>query len=356
MSQKNIFLSIVAVLMIIGIAAYWKFFNPGSSSVPIPVPNAAITDKNTVAHQWRWENFSDAKSNGAEKPTPQETTDNQNKTSSREEVPYDVVQIYDMLQQVRLDENGNVLIDTEAKLALEKAFTKLGPDMNFYAISQLQELIEIGLPGPAGEQTAEILAQFYDYRLAEEELLAQSKASSSDEEAENYERLVELRRSYLGPEVADKLYAEQEIRSRHMFASMNLLSNPDLSDEEKQQKQRELKLRLNEQLVSRNLIDPEFAVAERVSLLREQGASDSDIYNARVELVGVERAQSLASADKEQDQWQQRLDRYWQERQQIAQAGLSDADQQQQIELLLARHFSGEEVNRARNSRPQETD
>lgn len=348
MSKKLTLLSIAVLATLIGIAAYWKILSLRSPSVPIPIPSAAITDKNTVAHTWQWENFAEKKGVKTEKTNSQEVEDEE-KPSPVDEVPYNVVLIYDMLQQVRLDENGNVLIDSEAKLALDKAFTELGPDMGPYAISQLQELIKIGLPGQAGEQTAEILAQYYDYRLAEEDFLAQSLAQSRDDEAENYEQLVKLRRSYLGHEVAEKLYAEQEIRSRHMFAAMNLLQDPNLSTEEKQQQQQQLQQRLNEQLASRNLLDTELAMRERVSQLREQGASDSEIFSARAGLVGTEQAQALAEADREQTQWQLRYGQYWQERQQITQAGLSETDQQQQINLLLSRHFNGEEIDRARN-------
>jgi lipase chaperone LimK len=352
MSKKFIFITAAGLVFLLGAALYWKTLSLSQPSVPIPSPNAAITDKNTIAHTWQWDKFSKKAATSLNSDDSSEAK-SEKRTSMVEEVPYDVVRIYDMLQEVRLDETGNVIVDREAKNALEKAFAELGSDIGPFGISQLQDLIRIGLPGIAGEQTAEILAQYYDFRLAEEDLLAQSHALTTDEEAQNYEQLVKLRRSYLGHEVAEKLYAGEELQARHMLASMTLLRDPNLSDEEKQKQQEHLQQQLNQQLASLNLLDTESAMRDRVSQLREQGASDSDIFTARAEFVGAEQALTLAEADREQNQWQQRFDRFWQERQQIAQAGLSEADQQQQIESLLSSHFNGDEIERARNSRPQ---
>jgi len=42
------------------------------------------------------------------------------KNRPAKEAPYDVVRIYDILQEVRVDDSGNMIIESNAKRALKK--------------------------------------------------------------------------------------------------------------------------------------------------------------------------------------------------------------------------------------------
>ncbi len=350
MSKKWVFTAVAGLMILASAGVYWKVLSLRQPTVPAPLINTVITDKNTVAHTWQRDNISSENGGSGNEKQQADQSPQDLSSSNVEELPYDVVLIDDILQQIRLDQNGKVLVDRAARKALDEAYLKLGADVGSFEISQLQDLIRVGWPGTAGEQMAEIFAQYYDYRLAEEDFLAETQEVTAEDAEKNYEQLVQMRRSYLGHEVAEKLYVEEEIQSRHMFASMSILRDSSLSEEQKRQGQAQLQQELNQQLSSLNLLDEELALEERVSYLRQQGASEAEIYSARAEIVGAQQAQALADADREEAQWQRRFNQFWQEREQIVVAGLSEADQQQQIELLLSGHFSEDEIERARNS------
>ena len=334
MPKKPIWISGLAAAAAIVALAYWML--PRQESVaPLPTPPAAVQDEstNTIAHRWQWQNFSKSKS----APSADK--------NSEVEVPPNVVAIYRILQGMKLDENGHVVPDQTMKEALEQGFDDLGPDLSSAALAELQKQIRTGLAGRAGEEAAEILENYYRFRLAEMEFEGQPLNQSP---AAHYEELVQLRRSYLGAETADKLFEVEDTNGRHMLAAIEIQTDANLTDEEKQARQAALQEKLNDRLLAQGLLEPEEAAAEKVQRLREQGASSADIYATRKALLSAETARDLAAADREEAAWQSRFNGFWQARRYVMQAGLDEAERERQIEQLLEQYFSPEERERAR--------
>lgn len=359
MPKKSLVISSIAVITVVGGLA-WTL-SADKALVPIPVPDKDIQNNkpNAIANRWQWENFTDAKP-ALESPTNSES-EKADKPRQTGEVPFDVVMIYNILQSIQLDENGRVVPDLAAKQALEKAYDDLGPDVSAEALAELQELIRIGLPGRAGEEAARVLEDYYQLRLAEEEFNRQVENQMSSAAAgfdpqqaqqtppiDRYEELMQLRRRYLGDEIADQLFAMENAQAQHMFATIEIQQNADLTDEEKQSQLQALQDKLNDRLLALGEMTPEQVAAEEVRRLRESGASTDEIYSAREELLGPVKAQELAAADREEARWQERFSGFWQARQNVVQAALDEAEKQRQIEQLFTQYFSPEELERAR--------
>ena len=352
--RKTVLIFGLAAAGLIAGMVYWASTQDETAA---PQMNAVIQDQNTdsIAYKWQWENFAKKKAPGdgenskAEEPRP------------TAEMPYDAVGVYRVLQSIKIDENGRLVPDQTAMQALERGYHELGPDLSPEAMSGLQELIRTGLPGPAGEEAAQILENYYRFRSAEAEFNQQLEsqlqlANASGAQAENqlptgdrYEQLVELRRSYLGKEVADSLFAVEDAQARHMFAAIAIQQNADLTAEEKRAQQENLQAQLNDRLLALGQLEPEEAAAEKVQRLRETGAPRADIYSARKAILGAEGARELAAADQEEALWQRRFNGFWQARRYVVQAaGLDEAERQRQIDQLLEQYFSPEERDRAR--------
>ncbi len=355
MSKKSILISGLAAVAVIGGLAYWML-SERKALVPLPAHSVDTKDKNpnAIASRWQWENFIDDK--------PAASTDGKKtvggKSGLESEGPYDVVQIYNLLQSITLDDSGRLIPDQIAKQALENGFMSLGPDLSSEGMSELQELIRIGLPGEAGEQAAQILENYYQFRLAEMEFNQQMENPLPTTEpgqmadplaaVDQHEKLVQLRRSFLGNEVADQLFAVEDTQARHMFDVIAVQQNADLTDEEKQNQLATLQMQLNENLVALGQLEPEEAAAEQVQRLREQGAPTDDIYATREAILGTESAEELAAADREEARWQNRFGGFWQARQDVMEAGLDEAERESQLGQLLDQYFSPEERERAR--------
>lgn len=348
-----------ASVLIFGLAAVaaicgfvYQAMLPNDGGAPTP-PDAMIQTGNadTVASKWQWENFANSA-----KPDGEGGESRSGKPPSSGEMPYDAVTVYKVLQSIGLDENGHVVPDEAALQALEKGYSDLGADLSPQAMTELQELIRVGLPGPAGEEAARILEDYFRLRAAEAEFnelrMAQADAAGPGPgqlpTLAHHEELMALRRSYLGKDVADGLYAVEDAQARHMLAAIAIEQNADLTAEEKQAQYNALQARSNERLLALGQLAPEEAAAEQVQRLRESGASSAEIQSARVEMLGAEGARERAAADREEAQWQRRFNGFWQARRYVTQAGLDEAERERQIEQLLAQYFSPAERDRAR--------
>jgi lipase chaperone LimK len=341
MPKISVVISCLAAAGVIGGLAYWEL-SKDETVVAMPAPNADVQDKptDTVADKWQWQNFANTKpvSNTGEnlkgvKPLP------------KGEVPANVVGIYKIVQSMKLDANGRVVLDDSVSAALEEGLEGLPSNLSAAAMAELQKMIRTGLPGQAGEEAARLFENYYRFRAAEAEFIEQPVTQLP---ADHYEKLVQLRRSYLGAETADKLYAVEDTQGRHMMAAIAIQTNPNLTDEQKEAQQKTLQEKLNDRLLAQGLLAPEEAAAEKVQRLREQGASSADVYSARKAILGSEGARDLAAADREEAKWQSRFNGFWQARRYVMQAGLDQAERERQIEQLMDQYFSPEERDRAR--------
>lgn len=342
LNSRVIFVLLVVAILIGG--TYWKIKSIQRPMVSIPAP--AVDDANAVANVWEWQGFIDSdETNNADK---ENQTYSEQENPADEVVPYDVVRIYNILQTVQINEYGQVVPDHAAKQALDKGFDDLGPDISPEAMAELQKLIRIGLPGEAGEEAAEIMASYYQFRLAEEEFNRQIELDNQVAVIDRYDELVQLRRDFLGDELANQLFAVEDTQTKHLMAAFAIHQNSDLSDEEKQAQQGVLEEKFNDRLLDLGELSPEIAAAEKVQQLRQQGASGSDIYTVRESLLGSARARELAISDREEEQWQAKFSDYWQAHQQVLQAGLTEAESDRQINELLSQYFSPADQERAR--------
>ncbi|HEX2242309.1 MAG TPA: lipase secretion chaperone [Gammaproteobacteria bacterium] len=349
--RKSVLIFGLAAAAVIAGMVYWAL---PQDEIPVS-KRGAIQDQNTetIAYKWRWENLAKTK------PAPKvDGKDSEvDKARPAGEMPYDAVAVYRVLQSIKLDENGRLVPDQTAMQALEKGYSELGPNLSPEAMSELQKLIRAGLPGPAGEEAALILENYYRFRSAEVEFNQQRESQTPMAESglkgqlptvDRYEELVQLRRSYLGKETADSLFAVEDAQARHMFAAIAIQQNTNLTAEEKQAQQEALQEQLNERLLALGQVEPQEAAAEKVQRLRETGATSAEIYSTREAMLGAEGARELAMADQEEAQWQRRFNGFWQARRYVMQAGLDETERERQIEQLLNQYFSPEERDRAR--------
>ncbi len=133
-----------------------------------------------------------------------------------------------------------------------------------------------------------------------------------------------------------------------MISSFAVHQNQDLNEDEKRAELDALQESFDEKMLALGQLEPEIAAEAKVQRLRDSGATDAEIYSARENILGVERAQELQAADREEVRWQNNFNGFWQARQQIVQAGLDDAEKERQIEQLLNQHFTPDERERAR--------
>jgi lipase chaperone LimK len=249
----------------------------------------------TIATAWQWS----LDNKNASKAI---TANNSNKT-----LPFTAKFVYEALKAVKLDEDGNVIHDHDALLSLDEALLRIQNKLDRESLNILQAIIKDGLPGKAGEQTAQIVGDYYNYLEAKDEFSRTSDiiTESSGHETVNavekdqllYAELKSLRDLHLGNEVSNGLFRITDSDAQYMFASMKLDVDESLSAEEKAQQRLE------------------------------------------IEALHMQRSINITN-------WPDRYRAFQDTKQRIISASLNDEEKQRQITELLNSHFNANELKR----------
>ncbi|MFC4261066.1 lipase secretion chaperone [Marinobacter lacisalsi] len=162
-------------------------------------------------------------------------------------IPFKLEEVASALSHIELDENGDIVLNETVQTVLERAFLDARATMNEEQLAELKAMIEAGLGGQAGEQAVQIADKFYRYSNAFQEI-SDTLAVRSDPQSlrQDYEQITRLRRAHLGPELADQLYAREEQMTRYTLEVMEIQADPDLTPEQRTEKQQELAARYPE--------------------------------------------------------------------------------------------------------------
>ncbi|MCK7545108.1 hypothetical protein MLC59_13145 [Marinobacter bryozoorum] len=164
-------------------------------------------------------------------------------------IPFQIEQVAHALSQVDIDENGDVVINEAAQTVLEQAFMDARVTVDEKQLEAIKAMIAAGLEGPAGTQAAEVAEKFYRYSNAFREI-SDTLAMHSDPGTlrNDYRQVERLRRTHLGPELAEQLYGREEQLTRYTLDVMEIQADPDLTPEQRTEKQREVASRYPEVL------------------------------------------------------------------------------------------------------------
>ncbi|VUD68889.1 Lipase chaperone [Thalassocella blandensis] len=228
------------------------------------------------------------------------------------EIVFDELEIYGILQAINLDTNGDIVIDGGLHDVLEKLFGYSGFNLDRITLHQLEEMIKRDLPGEAGEQTAHLALAYFDYRSAENSLGFFSGTQNEKHDPSIYAQKMQLRRAYLGDDVANKMFAEEEALVNYFHSAMKLVhtggnekSNQTdvygIHDIDKPKSgQTSIETQLNQLQTEFNdrfaALDTPVAHTElqyRAERLRQEGVSEPEILNMLANVVGRQKAQAL---------------------------------------------------------------
>ncbi|MFL1483540.1 lipase secretion chaperone [Marinobacter sp. LN3S78] len=163
------------------------------------------------------------------------------------DLPFKLEQVADALSRVELDENGDIVLNEAAQTVLEQAFLDARVTMDEQQLEELKVMIEAGLAGQAGEQAVQITEKFYRYSNAFREISDTLAVRGDPQSLRNdYEQIARLRRTHLGPELADELYRQEEQMARYTLDVMAIQADPNLTPEQRTERQRELASRYPE--------------------------------------------------------------------------------------------------------------
>jgi lipase chaperone LimK len=297
----SLVIGIVVLLAVLGLSVY--FWNVDSSTSDWQEPSLQTNESTNsvpatnIGEAWNWQEVANTSEQTlATKETPSQLPQATN-------LPFTAQSVYDALQAVKIDAQGNIILDHDAMLALDEALEPIFQLLNPQSLALLQELILKALPNITGEQVAELVADYYEYLVAKDEFsrlrensdrVIEPNLQSVRNDEVLYEDLQALRDVHLGSEATEQLFRVTDASAKLMFDSMKLSFDEQLSPEERTAKQQAL----------------------QDTLIR-------DSLNI--------------------DNWDARYNAFQNEKSAIVNADISDANKQLQFRQLLSQHFSSEE-------------
>ena len=213
---------------------------------------------------------------------------------------FDSLFIYDALLMLSFGEEETLELDRNTLSALQSIYTELGPSPDAETFAQLQMLLNEALPASAAQSFMQALKPYFAYKQAEQDVrnaIAQADPDGAQDPIAGYEQLVLLRRTYLGEETASRLYAEQEAQLPYMTEAMAVARDKSLTEEERAARLGSLQDAFNETASQMESPLASKVLAAKVERLRAAGASESEIFAVRSEVLGSAEAQRLAEAE-----------------------------------------------------------
>jgi len=161
-------------------------------------------------------------------------------------------------------------------------------------------------------EAARILDKYLQFKTALASVpAAQVSDSSSVVLAHTFQTIRHLRAQYFSADEVAALFGQGDEYEDYMVKKMAIVQNKNLSQAEQQAALASLTATLSPQ--SRADVEQptlHLTLAERVEQARQQGASADQIRAIRTELVGADATRRLEALDREEADWQSRIQQY----------------------------------------------
>ncbi len=199
------------------------------------------TQATTIANEWQWETLDADEESG--------------EADQAKTLPFTPQSVHDALQAVKVDENGDVVLDHAAQISLDEALERIYNQLDSDSILELQELIKKALPGKVGEQTARLVGDYNGFLQAKDEfsqihegnneVYREPTIASIESDQLLYKELQALRELHLGRDVTAQLFEVADANANFMFESMKIGMDDSLSPEQRADRLTEIQAQLD---------------------------------------------------------------------------------------------------------------
>ena len=135
-----------------------------------------------------------------------------------------------LLSEIELDENGLPVVNDQLKRQLDNAVRLIGWDRGPAELDKLNGLIKQAFKPETAQSINHILFQYYAYKIAEADYTRSFNPQNAEELSQHTKTLSDFRESYLGNELAVKLFGQENIYQNYVAELTARLSENDLSD------------------------------------------------------------------------------------------------------------------------------
>lgn len=246
--------------------------------------------------------------------------------------------------KLNIDRQGHLIVDSNSKAILDYFLSLSGeiPEQ------QIRSLLQQWASGTAGETAARELTTLHDsYQHYLRAFSSGDFAANNDSTIrDQLQRRQRLRDDILGADHASSFFADEDRYDQYSLQRHDILAS-ELSDQEKELALTTLRQTQPEHLARQYQQQHQLRTLQKSEqALIESGGDETDLFALHQEQFGDAAALRLQQLSRQRNNWKRKVDDYQQQRQKIQMSGLSDQDQQQQLEQLRNTLFSEAEQQR----------
>jgi len=200
--------------------------------------------------------------------------------------------------------------------ALEALLHAAGDTPDPEALKQrLESLVGQHFPAALSTRALALARRYVDYRVALGRLKAPADLTDPGGLRAAMEARQQVRRQYFDGDEYDALFAREAELDQYMLARLEIERNSALSPAQKRTAQQEAEAGLDPaHRAQRAEAVAHVDVAQQTAAFNAQGADERTRHAQRSAQYGEEAAQRLAQLDRQESDWQSRLDQYQQAR------------------------------------------
>lgn len=246
------------------------------------------------------------------------------------------------------DSQGNFVADQRAIRLFDYFFLATGEMTKTDIIASIAQQIRQRLSDRGATQALAFLKRYVNYRDAAKALFLTGGDNHSF--AERARSIKQLRSELFGEPLRQQLFGNEELVNSLTLKRLAVSANTELSKAELDQQVNDIIAKLPDverQAYYRSLQPGK--LREAVEQLKQQQASEDQIWTLREQTYGAQAADRLARMDLANQQWQQKVSYYRLERSRIVTDQKLPIDvKQQKVNQLRARLFSATQITRIR--------
>ena len=179
-------------------------------------------EQNAATHQWL---------------QPHAVTVNYPVPISQDHWKFDYEGVESVLQKIRVNRQGVLLINGDMAEVLAEAVIKLPDNMNEHELKRVAFLTARGLPGLAGEQLALILINFYRYQQVSKHTSGLGNIKTSQaQKVQLFQQELALKEKYLSKAVVEALFGQKNRLLNYLFSRRKINESSGLSQQQKKQR------------------------------------------------------------------------------------------------------------------------
>ncbi|OZG72524.1 hypothetical protein BTA51_15515 [Hahella sp. CCB-MM4] len=254
--------------------------------------------------------------------------------------------------ELRADESGHLIVSVAVKDFFDYFFNTVGEVPPEKALAEIERLARSSLPPAAADEAMALMDQYLEYKQLALDLM-QEPLLPVDQQTPEYHlkvlrgsltRLKQIRREVMNEDTVQAFFGMEEAYADYTLDKMSIQQDKELSPDKKQQliveRRRHLpqELRTVDEQLERSAIR-----AQQAAALLQNAASEEDIRSGLGNLgYPAEEIDQIAKNWEARRKFDLRYAQYQVQRDQILEAGLSEEDQQRQLESLRAEYFTDE--------------